>query len=323
MICINIAEKEKLIYAEENSCTYNAEEKSNLEILSNVPITISSSIKSKIIPSSTQLLTNGVVKDGQPTYEVNVQYRFKAAASFGGAGTFEVVSGSTVSDGTAAQGTVSPVAGTTCGLSPSYSNSEGCYVYTYTMTYHVRNTKSFQIKCTTKGTYNASNVCTVNITLPTSYKDNFLLTYYIIADEQDYSGSRNTSAAGISGRKYKSDFLKAVKMQGSGYTEDGDYIQYNVSSQTYYITSAPKTASGTVPKVGQTIAVDNTIIPRKGSSQLAKVYITSVGFRQAEDAGGAIIGNHIDVFYGTGMPSTEPSWNMTYKSVQYYGNNLY
>lgn len=324
ILFVSIIGKMMVVYGDEDVYAYSGEETENtLELMSSVPITINASSVSRYIPSSTKLLTNGVVSNGQPTYEVNIQYKFTAVASFSGAATFEVVSGSVVSDGTASSETVSAVTGTACGLAPSHSSSEGRYVYTYTMTYHVRNVKSFQVKCTTQGTYSTSLTSTLNITLPTTYKDSFLLTYYIIAAESDYSGSRNTTAAGISGKKYKSAFLSAVKVQGSGYTQDGEYIQYNVSNQTYYITTAPKTASGTVPKVGQTIAVDNTIIPRKGSSQLAKVYIVSVGYRQAEDAGSAITGNHIDVFYGTGMPATEPSWNMQNKVVQYFGNNLY
>lgn len=55
-----------------------------------------------------------------------------------------------------------------------------------------------------------------------------------------------------------------------------------------------KTASGTRVKAGRTIAVDSSIIPLGWW-----VYIEGLGFRKAEDTGGAIKGNKIDVYYNT------------------------
>lgn len=52
------------------------------------------------------------------------------------------------------------------------------------------------------------------------------------------------------------------------------------------------TASGRTAKEGLTIAVDPSIIPLH-----SVVYIPGIGVRYAEDTGGAVIGNHIDVFY--------------------------
>lgn len=51
------------------------------------------------------------------------------------------------------------------------------------------------------------------------------------------------------------------------------------------------TATGTVPKVGRTIAVDPKVIPY-GS----QVYIEGMGTYIAEDCGGAVKGNIIDIF---------------------------
>ena len=51
------------------------------------------------------------------------------------------------------------------------------------------------------------------------------------------------------------------------------------------------TASGTRPKEGRTIAVDRNVIPL-GST----VYIEGFGYYIAEDTGGAIKGNRIDIF---------------------------
>lgn len=54
------------------------------------------------------------------------------------------------------------------------------------------------------------------------------------------------------------------------------------------------TATGTVPEEGRTIAVDPSVIPYG-----TKVYIDGMGIFTAEDCGGAIKGNHIDIYFGT------------------------
>ena len=52
-----------------------------------------------------------------------------------------------------------------------------------------------------------------------------------------------------------------------------------------------RTATGTIPKEGRTIAVDNKLIPR-GSI----VYIENFGYYIAEDTGSAIKGKRIDIY---------------------------
>lgn len=50
------------------------------------------------------------------------------------------------------------------------------------------------------------------------------------------------------------------------------------------------TASGKPTEVGATIAVDKTVIPL-GTT----VYVEGIGYMEAQDTGGAVIGNHIDI----------------------------
>ena len=61
-------------------------------------------------------------------------------------------------------------------------------------------------------------------------------------------------------------------------------------------------------KPGQTIAVDPNVIPK-----LATVYIDGYGYRVAEDCGGAIKGNHIDM--AVGSHSEAMSMGKVYKDV--------
>ena len=72
-----------------------------------------------------------------------------------------------------------------------------------------------------------------------------------------------------------------------------NFSQALVVEATAYTYTGNRTATGTNPKVG-TIAVDPRVIPL-GS----KVYVEGYGFAKAEDTGGAIKGNIIDVFLET------------------------
>jgi 3D (Asp-Asp-Asp) domain-containing protein len=56
----------------------------------------------------------------------------------------------------------------------------------------------------------------------------------------------------------------------------------------------PITATGTSARAGRTVAVDPKVIPL-GS----KIFIEGLGERIAEDVGGGVKGNHIDVYIGT------------------------
>ncbi|GGH71253.1 hypothetical protein GCM10008014_56470 [Paenibacillus silvae] len=97
------------------------------------------------------------------------------------------------------------------------------------------------------------------------------------------TNSTKTSASGskvitVAGTSFKySKVLKNVSMTAYSAEEPG---------------IGTKTASGTRVTEGRTIAVDPKVIPIGWW-----VYIEGLGFRRAEDTGGAIKGNKIDVYY--------------------------
>ena len=60
---------------------------------------------------------------------------------------------------------------------------------------------------------------------------------------------------------------------------------------THYAPTGNRTYTGSIPQAGKTIAVDPNVIPLHSI-----VYIESLGYFVAEDTGGAIKGNKIDIF---------------------------
>ncbi len=98
----------------------------------------------------------------------------------------------------------------------------------------------------------------------------------------------------------KKSSVKRVSQNNNSVSKAGVDFKYkkvlkNVS-MTAYSSQEPgigtRTASGTRVTEGRTIAVDRNVIPIGWW-----VYIEGIGFRRAEDTGGAIKGNKIDVYY--------------------------
>ncbi|MCC3380832.1 G5 domain-containing protein [Paenibacillus farraposensis] len=97
------------------------------------------------------------------------------------------------------------------------------------------------------------------------------------------------------------DTAKATRVSsGNAVRKAGVNFKYSKVLQNFSMTAyssqeagiGTRTASGTRVTEGRTIAVDPSIIPIGWW-----VYIEGVGFRRAEDTGGAIKGHKIDVYY--------------------------
>jgi 3D (Asp-Asp-Asp) domain-containing protein len=131
--------------------------------------------------------------------------------------------------------------------------------------------------------------------LPAKYEDEFLVTCYTIANEADAPASPvSKKVCGLPPEKaYRSTFLTDTKRQGSGKTLDGAIIHYNVRNSCYNTDSCARTATGACAAAGTTIAVDQHVIPKRST-----VNVALIGQRQAQDTGGRIKGYHIDDYMG-------------------------
>ncbi len=94
-------------------------------------------------------------------------------------------------------------------------------------------------------------------------------------------------------------------------------VNNNVSNEKYmgnfritFYSGDTITATGTVPKVGRTIAVDPKVIPY-GS----KVRVEGFGTFIAEDTGGVIKGNKIDIFLATNAECVDDAHGVKYRDV--------
>ena len=112
-------------------------------------------------------------------------------------------------------------------------------------------------------------------------------------------------------KKIKSEVItpkknKIVKI-GTRVTIDGFAYSRKLVVKAYSYTGGGRTAMGTRARVGE-IAVDPNVIPL-GS----KVYIEGVGVRYAEDTGGNIKGNTIDIYMNT--MSECRNWGVRYVTI--------
>ena len=132
------------------------------------------------------------------------------------------------------------------------------------------------------------------------YIGKFSLTKYHVAREGDFKlrkGEHMVSVPGLH-RSFAPGFLDAVRMQGTGRTSDGRYIHLSstgteIRSHTYRFAwiDQPMTASGRTAAFGDTVAVDPKVIELRST-----LYIEGLGVRHADDTGGDVNGNHIDLF---------------------------
>lgn len=130
--------------------------------------------------------------------------------------------------------------------------------------------------------------------LPADYENNFMVTCYVISDENDFLATRLvTGVCGLPPQNaYHQGFIQDVRLQGSGRALNGEIVHY-AGRNCYEILPCAQTTSGACAQEGTTIAVDPKVVPL-GSS----VNVAILGNRVAQDTGGGINVYHIDNFRG-------------------------
>ncbi|SMG25856.1 3D domain-containing protein [Paraburkholderia susongensis] len=169
------------------------------------------------------------------------------------------------------------------------------------------------------------------------YESTFLITGYHVCFESDFTGEP-VFAHGTNDY-HKKDFLysaRGVVMQGTGKASNGRYIRptqvnsgwhrnnhgnrdylNNPDGVAFTYTNSVQGAYNPVTE-NHSIAVDPDVIPKR-----AQVNIEMVGNRFADDTGSAIVGHHIDNFFGAGA-AIQTTWeigpiNNTQRKVKYIG----
>ncbi|MBU3113117.1 3D domain-containing protein [Clostridium lacusfryxellense] len=103
-------------------------------------------------------------------------------------------------------------------------------------------------------------------------------------------------------------YSKKLKVRATAYTADYNCTGKGPDDPAFGITSTGKTAKRN-PNGYSTVAVDPRVIPLG-----TKLYIEGYGYGIAEDVGGAIKGNKIDLYYN----SSGESWNWGARNVNIY-----
>lgn len=256
------------------------------------------------IPDKSQVLSEGVVKDGKITYEVTVQVQVKK-------------NGANYSNKAVTWSTTASLNNTRIVSKDTRTNASGIA----TATFHVYGIDKLPVTISCDG-MNSSK--TIDFGTKATYLSNFTLTEYITCYEGDsiYTGQK-VSKPGLSGT-YKQDFLADVVRNGSGKGEDGKWIQ---CYKGVYSHTAPTTATMTTPKAGQTIASDPYYIPCVYRSGYLRGYVDildGVGKRIAEDTGDAIKGHRIDLYTGIGRASLtrkDGSYRVLFCGVNNWGKD--
>ncbi len=144
--------------------------------------------------------------------------------------------------------------------------------------------------------------------LDTFYVPTFGMSCYFTASESDYWNGQQCTSITIQGKTYSgivtnppgltgtfcNAFLAEVRLQGSGVTRGGQPVAYIGNGP--FALAPVKTADGSPPIAGQTVARDRSIVPRGG----VQVALDTIGSVIANDVGGAITGYRLDLYKGIG-----------------------
>lgn len=165
--------------------------------------------------------------------------------------------------------------------------------------YTVNVTESKELK---SFTYN------IGVSCPTGYTDlgDFRLTVYPLAQEKEFPETPSVKdPCGLTGT-YSNAFLfqtdkapRGVKMEGTGIAKNGDIIHYEGNNCFKKVDKIVGASNKELTPM-KSVAVDRSKIALG-----TELLIESFGPASADDVGGMVSDNHIDLYYGTTVTGTE------------------
>lgn len=125
------------------------------------------------------------------------------------------------------------------------------------------------------------------------------------------SSSKSVSIISIDDKYWSSHYLESRRVLQTSSAVGTNFVatayganKINLGVIGSYVPTG-KTATGTVPSEGRTIAVDPSVIPLHSKVRIESDYAGITGEYIAEDTGGAIKGNRIDIYFND-LPPHDP-----------------
>ena len=141
--------------------------------------------------------------------------------------------------------------------------------------------------------------------------DGWYITGYYVPREDELAGeAEQIDVERVGSLTFSDKFLNETRTEGWGITRFGWALGY-YSGGWHRSDAGPLDASGNLLSVGD-IAIDRSLIPRGAQVQISTLPEpwASKTFR-ATDIGVGIVGQHIDVFTGTGLAAEHETFRIT------------
>jgi 3D (Asp-Asp-Asp) domain-containing protein len=138
----------------------------------------------------------------------------------------------------------------------------------------------------------------------------YITGYYVPREDELPDTTEQINVERVGDLNFSQKFLNEIRTEGWGITRFGWALGY-YSNAWHRSETGPLDASGNL-LVDGAIAIDRSVIPHGARVQIATLPSpwSSKTFR-ATDIGNGIIGQHIDVFTGTGLAAEQETFRIT------------
>jgi hypothetical protein len=157
----------------------------------------------------------------------------------------------------------------------------------------------------------AASSRTMQLKGQTSCSDGWYITgYYVPREDELPDTTEQISVERVGDLSFSQKFLNEIRTEGWGITRFGWALGY-YSNAWHRSDAGPLDAAGNI-LVDGAIAIDRSLIPPGANVQIATLPTpwASKMFR-ATDIGNGIVGQHIDVFTGTGLAAEQETFRIT------------